>query len=211
MPIRAGAGRAGARSSASWLTAGFSRRERVRIAALPGRRLAAGTAAIEPQRIQNRTQLPERNRRDAGRPEVHAGACLRIEHPRRDHLALYVRQTANEDGFTATTPEADHLVKLKLAGRHQVDNAVTALRAAEVWLGLKPEENAERHITMLGALRQTTWPGRLQKVAESPELWIDVGHTPCALEAVTRTFQEFTPREKTLVVFVSERCSSASW
>jgi folylpolyglutamate synthase/dihydrofolate synthase len=96
-------------------------------------------------------------------------------------------------GFTATTPEADHLVKLKLAGRHQVDNAVTALRAAEVWLGLKPEENAERHITMLGALRQTTWPGRLQKVAENPELWIDVGHTPCALEAVTRTFQEFMP------------------
>lgn len=104
-------------------------------------------------------------------------------------------------GFTATIPDADHLVKLKLAGQHQVDNAVTALRAAEVWLGLKPEENAERHIAMLGALRETTWPGRLQKVADAPELWIDVGHTPCALEAVTRTFQEFTPREKTLVVF----------
>jgi folylpolyglutamate synthase/dihydropteroate synthase len=28
-----------------------------------------------------------------------------------------------------------------------------------------------------------------------------VGHTPKALEAVTSTFQEFTPREKTLVVF----------
>lgn len=104
-------------------------------------------------------------------------------------------------GFAATTPEADHLVKLKLAGRHQVDNAVTALRAAEIWLGLKPEENHERHLAMLSALRQTTWPGRLQKVAESPDLWIDVGHTPCAIDAVTSTFLEFTPREKTLVVF----------
>jgi len=104
-------------------------------------------------------------------------------------------------GFTATTPDADHVVKLKLAGRHQVDNAITALRAAEIWLGLKPEENHERHLAMLDALRQTTWPGRLQKVSDAPDLWIDVGHTPCAIDAVTSTFLEFIPREKTLVVF----------
>ena len=35
----------------------------------------------------------------------------------------------------------------------------------------------------------------------APDLWIDVGHTPNALEAVTRTFLDFSPREKTLVVF----------
>lgn len=104
-------------------------------------------------------------------------------------------------GFSAVTPEADRNVKLKLAGQHQVDNAVTALRAAEVWLGLKPEENAERHITMLSAISRTQWHGRLEKVASDPDLWIDVGHTPRALEAVTRTFLEFSPREKTLVVF----------
>lgn len=104
-------------------------------------------------------------------------------------------------GFTAAPAEADQTVRLKLAGQHQVDNAVSALRTAEVWLGLKPEENAERHFAMLGALGRTRWPGRLEKVATTPDLWIDVGHTPRALEAVTRTFLEFTPREKTLVIF----------
>jgi dihydrofolate synthase/folylpolyglutamate synthase len=104
-------------------------------------------------------------------------------------------------GFAATSPEADFPVSLRLAGQHQVDNAVTGLRAAEAWLGLRPEENAERHLTMLVALGQTHWPGRLERVAYAPDLWIDVGHTPKALEAVTRTFLEFCPREKTLVVF----------
>ena len=104
-------------------------------------------------------------------------------------------------GFLAAPPEADQTVRLKLAGQHQVDNAVSALRAAEVWLGLKPEENAERHFAMLAGLGHTRWPGRLEKVAHAPDLWIDVGHTPRALEAVTRTFLEFVPRERTLVVF----------
>ncbi|MEQ1607772.1 MAG: cyanophycin synthetase [Hyphomonadaceae bacterium] len=104
-------------------------------------------------------------------------------------------------GFTAAPSVADQEVRLKLAGKHQADNAVTALRAAEVWLGLKLEENVDRHFAMLAALGRTRWPGRLEKVASAPDLWIDVGHTPRAIEAVTRTFLEFTPRKKTLVVF----------
>lgn len=104
-------------------------------------------------------------------------------------------------GFLAASTDADQTARLRLAGQHQVDNAVSALRAAEVWLGFNPEENAERHFAMLGALGRTRWPGRLEKVATAPDLWIDVGHTPRALEAVTRTFLEFVPRGKTLVVF----------
>jgi dihydrofolate synthase/folylpolyglutamate synthase len=104
-------------------------------------------------------------------------------------------------GFAAAPPEADQSVRLKLAGAHQVDNAITALRAAEVWLGLKPQENADRHFAMLAALGRTRWPGRLEKVSTAPDLWIDVGHTPRALEAVTRTFLDFSPRERTLIVF----------
>ena len=57
-------------------------------------------------------------------------------------------------GFTAASPAADQSVRLKLAGSHQVDNAITALRAAEVWLGLKPEENAELFYFCEDALQQ---------------------------------------------------------
>ncbi len=104
-------------------------------------------------------------------------------------------------GFAAAPAASDRIVTLRLAGQHQVDNAVTGLRAAETWLGLKPEDNAKAHGAMLTALGRTHWPGRLERVASGPDLWIDVGHTPRALDAVTRTFLEFSPREKTLVVF----------
>ena len=104
-------------------------------------------------------------------------------------------------GFSAVAPAADQPVRLKLPGSHQVHNAITALRAAEIWLGFKPEENAERHFAMLAALGRTRWPGRLEKVSTSPDLWIDVGHTPRALDAVTRTFLDVSPRDRTLVVF----------
>ncbi|MEZ6029418.1 MAG: hypothetical protein R3C46_06670 [Hyphomonadaceae bacterium] len=104
-------------------------------------------------------------------------------------------------GPASDAPEADQPVMLRLAGRHQVDNAVTALRAAEVWLDQQATPRSASREAMLGALGETTWPGRLQQVAMKPDLWIDVGHTPCAVDAVTRTFLEFTPRERTLVVF----------
>lgn len=104
-------------------------------------------------------------------------------------------------GLASAPPASDQTLALRLAGQHQVDNAVSGLRAAEIWLGLKPEDAPERHGAMLAALARTRWPGRLEKVASGPDLWIDVGHTPRALDAVTRTFLEFSPRERTLVVF----------
>jgi dihydrofolate synthase / folylpolyglutamate synthase len=101
----------------------------------------------------------------------------------------------------AGEPACDIAVELKLAGRHQVENAVTAVRAAETWFGSRPSESSPHLPEMLKALSTTRWPGRLERVAQSPDLWIDVGHTPQAIDCVTSTFQEFVPRESTLVVF----------
>ncbi|MEQ1785224.1 MAG: cyanophycin synthetase, partial [Hyphomonadaceae bacterium] len=132
----------------------------------------------------------------AGKATLPALTSRRVTHVSNSHKGARFTY-----GFLAAPPEADQTARLRLAGQHQVDNAVSALRAAEVWLGLKPEENAERHFAMLGSLGRTRWPGRLEKVGTAPDLWIDVGHTPRAVEAVTRTFLEFVPREKTLIVF----------
>lgn len=111
--------------------------------------------------------------------------------------------TNTEDGarFTYGAGEAEHSVELKLAGRHQAENAVTAVRAAEIWMGARASEVSSHLPEMLAALSSTKWPGRLERVAKGSDLWIDVGHTPRALDMVTRTFLEFAPKEKTLVVF----------
>jgi len=104
-------------------------------------------------------------------------------------------------GVASNEAEQDWNVQLRLAGKHQAENAVTAIRAAETWLGARPVEHNANLSTILEAIGKARWPGRLELVAKGSDLWIDVGHTPRAIEAVTSTFLEFTPREKTLVVF----------
>jgi dihydrofolate synthase/folylpolyglutamate synthase len=103
--------------------------------------------------------------------------------------------------FSYGVGEQDFSVELRLAGRHQAENAVTAVRAAEIWMGARASEVGPHLPEMLAALSSTKWPGRLERVAQASDLWIDVGHTPRALDMVTRTFLEFAPKEKTLVVF----------
>lgn len=93
----------------------------------------------------------------------------------------------------------DRDVAIGLIGRHQAGNALTALRAAEVWLG--PQAAAAAFDRMLDALSAVHWRGRLEKVAASPDLWIDVGHTPHAMEVATEAFLDLVPREQALVVF----------
>jgi dihydrofolate synthase/folylpolyglutamate synthase len=106
-----------------------------------------------------------------------------------------IHNTAEGTSFIAR----GHKVMINLIGRHQVDNALTAFLAAARWLDVSPDL-AKQH-RLLEAIARTSWPGRLERVAANPDLWIDVGHTPRALDLVTSAFLDFTPRGKTLVVF----------
>jgi dihydrofolate synthase / folylpolyglutamate synthase len=113
-----------------------------------------------------------------------------------------VVNSAKGASFTYAAGDAsEHAVELRLAGLHQAENAVTAVRAAEIWMGARASEVSAQLPDMLAALASTKWPGRLERVAHGSDLWIDVGHTPRALDMVTRTFLEFVPKEQTLVVF----------
>lgn len=96
-------------------------------------------------------------------------------------------------------PEQARDFSLSLIGAHQVDNAVTAARAACAWRGREPDAAAMAEL--LSTLAAVSWPGRLELAAENPDLWIDVGHTPNAIDRVTSAFLDIHPREKTLVAF----------
>jgi dihydrofolate synthase/folylpolyglutamate synthase len=106
-----------------------------------------------------------------------------------------VHNTADGTSFIAR----GHKATINLIGRHQVDNALTAFLAAARWLDVTPDLTEQRRL--LDAISKTSWPGRLEHVATHPDLWIDVGHTPKAVDLVTSAFLDFNPREKTLIVF----------
>jgi dihydrofolate synthase / folylpolyglutamate synthase len=121
----------------------------------------------------------------------------------KEHLAIRdVVNHAEGTQFVLSAPNRPgdrQTVSLHLIGAHQADNALTAFCAACAWRGVQPSPTAEAG--MLQAISATTWPGRLEKVASAPDLWIDVGHTPVAVDVVTEAFLDLVPRERALVVF----------
>lgn len=118
-----------------------------------------------------------------------------------DGLAIGpIVNTPDGSRFTLKRPgELAQDVRLALIGQHQVHNALTALAAAEAWLGdrLTPQLQAR----MLEAVSAVRHAGRLERVPGTPELWVDIGHTPGALELVADAVLAFVPPEKVIVVF----------
>ncbi len=110
-----------------------------------------------------------------------------------------VVNTADGARFELSSGATRQAVHLKLIGAHQAQNALTALRTAELWLGDRLTADLQKR--MIDALGQVRWAGRLELVSRSPDLWVDVAHTPGAVEQVASALLEFLPRDKALVVF----------
>jgi dihydrofolate synthase/folylpolyglutamate synthase len=72
-------------------------------------------------------------------------------------------------------------LRIPLAGRHQTENAVAAIAAAEVLeaQGFRLGEGAIRR-----GLERASWPGRLQIVSDRPRILLDGAHNPAGAEAL---------------------------
>jgi dihydrofolate synthase/folylpolyglutamate synthase len=90
-------------------------------------------------------------------------------------------------------------LRLSLPGRHQLENAVSALIAVELFeeeTGMKTSQNA-----VAAGFRSVKWEGRLQRISDSPVIILDVAHNPAALARVREYFDEFYPDKKIIAVF----------
>lgn len=79
-------------------------------------------------------------------------------------------------------------LRLALPGRHQLDNAICAIVAAE------QAEKVGIKVSTTGAtlgFREVKWPGRLQRISKEPEIILDVGHNPAAMKTLYEYFKEF--------------------
>jgi len=91
------------------------------------------------------------------------------------------------------------MVAVGLPGDHQLENAALVLAACET-LNMAGKttiaENAMRY-----GLRQNSWPGRLEIVAEAPAILLDGAHNLVACEALARFLKtRYADRDITLVV-----------
>ncbi len=91
----------------------------------------------------------------------------------------------------------DEGFRFALAGRHQVENGVTAILACRE-LGVKIE-----HVRR--GLETVRWPGRLELVAHAPELILDGAHNPAGAAALAEYIRECSGGQPVWIVYGAMR------
>jgi dihydrofolate synthase/folylpolyglutamate synthase len=120
----------------------------------------------------------------------------------RAHEDVGVRVQLDQDGVSlidlATSRRDYGRVRLALRGRHQVDNAIVAVRVLEAldeagWQ-LEPE-----HVR--AGLEQAHWPGRLdlRRWSDGRQALFDAAHNPAGAAALADYLQQFSPEGLPLV------------
>jgi dihydrofolate synthase/folylpolyglutamate synthase len=119
-----------------------------------------------------------------------------------DDVAVHAEADARGAWLTLRTPARDYgRVRLGLAGRHQIDNAVTAVRTLETcaaagWITDNPE-------AVRTALADVEWPARLEWCRDNTtDVLIDGAHNPAGAAAVTSFLQEMMPGPVPIVIGV---------
>jgi dihydrofolate synthase/folylpolyglutamate synthase len=84
-----------------------------------------------------------------------------------------------------------------LAGRHQIENARTAIAAARV-LGI-PDA------TIAAGIDSTIWPGRLEVIQRAPKFILDGAHNPAGAASLAAHIREFYANGPVWIVFGAMR------
>jgi len=117
--------------------------------------------------------------RERGSPLIHVPEAYRVTD---------LSSTVSGHRFDLVGPARQYRgIHLPLAGQHQVENALTAIAAAEALeaRGLHLGESAIRR-----GLSRARWPGRLQVVGERPRILTDGAHNPAGAAALAAFLRE---------------------
>jgi dihydrofolate synthase / folylpolyglutamate synthase len=136
-------------------------------------------------------------RPEAAQTLAAAAAALGIEAVwasdwRIEDLALYPGGSC----FRLVGPR-EYRIDCPLAGEHQVANAVTAVVALHQ-LGFPAEVIRE-------GIRQTRWPGRLERVSATPEIILDGAHNPAGARALAAYINRFFDGRGVWIVYGAMR------
>jgi dihydrofolate synthase/folylpolyglutamate synthase len=88
-------------------------------------------------------------------------------------------------------------VNCPLPGEHQVENARTAIAALRQ-LGVAPADIRQ-------GIARTVWPGRLERVAEHPEIVLDGAHNPAGARALAAYLDRFYEPRRVWLIYGAMR------
>src|SRR5512147_259584 len=90
-------------------------------------------------------------------------------------------------------------LRVRMLGRHQVDNASLALAAVEC---LRNAGVAVDETTVRRGLERALWEGRLERVAQGPDIYLDGAHNPASAKKLAATVLELLPSYRKLVLVI---------
>jgi len=121
--------------------------------------------------------------------------------------AFFLEDVAARDGaFSFTAISYDTGVRipiaLRLAGRFQVRNALTALAAARMLAerGAPIDDEA-----IARGFAAATWPGRLERISERPEIYVDGTHNPAGAREIAVFWEQFLAGRKIFLIYGAMR------
>lgn len=132
-------------------------------------------------------QVLEQRASEVGAP------LLRASEWRVDHMALH----AYGSRFHAAKSGQGVDIECPLIGAHQVENALTAVSVLDQ-LDYAPAVIAR-------GLAQTVWPGRLERVRQHPDLFLDGAHNPAGARALAGYVRHFHHGKRIWMVFGAMR------
>ncbi|HXM94684.1 MAG TPA: folylpolyglutamate synthase/dihydrofolate synthase family protein [Candidatus Dormibacteraeota bacterium] len=89
-------------------------------------------------------------------------------------------------------------VRLSLAGKFQVQNALTAIAAARL---LAEQGYAINKSAIQNGLAETRWPGRLEQLQSHPDVYLDGAHNPSAAKELAGFIEENLPDRKIWLIY----------
>jgi len=90
-------------------------------------------------------------------------------------------------------------LEIAMIGRHQVDNACLAMAALEV---LQEAGVAVDAAAMRRGLAYTRWEGRLERVAQRPDIFLDGAHNPASAKKLAAAIRDMKPAYQRLVLVI---------
>jgi len=114
-----------------------------------------------------------------------------------------VRATLHEASLEGVHATIDGLrgrydVRVPLLGRHQAQNAATAIAAVELLGDVGVDVPADAIRAGLGSVR---WPARVELVGTHPYTIVDAGHNPASMAALRETLHDLLGHRRLVLLF----------
>lgn len=86
---------------------------------------------------------------------------------------------------------------IRLPGEHQIANTSVAIVAAKL---VSKQDDRINELALHIGVANTVWPGRLERIAQAPDVILDGAHNPAGADALRKALDKYYPEGKRIFV-----------